>query len=76
MFKDPKDEEKVCQVLKSYVEECGPEAVTVKLPAKWYSPEYTLGPTHLEFTTVDSIEIVAMLKDAIAYEYKLEITVD
>ena len=57
MFRDPRDEERICQVLKAYVEEFGPEHVVVALPKAWHNPEYSLGPTRLEFTTRDTIDV-------------------
>jgi hypothetical protein len=57
MFRDPHDEERVCQVLKAYVEEFGPEHVVVALPKAWQNPEYSLGPTRLEFTTASTIDV-------------------
>ncbi|MBK9773449.1 MAG: hypothetical protein IPP57_21990 [Candidatus Obscuribacter sp.] len=35
MFTHPTDEEKLCQVLKAYVEEWGPENVIVSVPEHW-----------------------------------------
>jgi hypothetical protein len=57
MFRDPRDEEKICQVLKAYVEEFGPENVVVALPKAWHNPDYSLGPTKLEFTTDGTIDV-------------------
>jgi hypothetical protein len=56
MFQDPQDEEKLCQVLKAYVEEWGPENVVVSVPMHWreYSGN-TLGRVRLEFTTKRSV---------------------
>lgn len=58
MFTDPQDEEKLCQVLKAYVEEWGPENVVVSVPMHWreYSGN-TLGRVRLEFTTERSVRI-------------------
>lgn len=58
MFQDPQDEEKLCQVLKAYVEEWGPENVVVSVPQHWreYSGN-TLGRVRLEFTTERSVSI-------------------
>jgi len=58
MFKNPKDEEKLCQVLRAYVEEWGPENVIVSVPEHWsdYSAS-SLGRVRLEFTTSDSVSI-------------------
>jgi hypothetical protein len=57
MFRDARDEERICQVLKAYVEEFGPEHVVVALPRAWQNPGYSLGPTRLEFTTSDTIDV-------------------
>jgi hypothetical protein len=58
MFKNPTDEERLCQVLKAYVEEWGPENVIVSVPAHWsdYSSN-SLGRVRLEFTTNDVVSI-------------------
>jgi hypothetical protein len=58
MFEDPQDENKLCYVLKAYVEEFGPENVIVLLPKHW--SEYTnnsLGRVRLEFVTDDIVSI-------------------
>ncbi|HEY9871708.1 MAG TPA: hypothetical protein V6D08_21300 [Candidatus Obscuribacterales bacterium] len=56
MFQDPRDEEKLCQVLKAYVEEWGPENVIVSVPRHWreYSTN-TLGRVRLEFSTDNTV---------------------
>lgn len=58
MFQDPRDEEKLCQVLKAYVEEWGPENVVVSVPQHWceYSTN-TLGRVRLEFSTANTVSI-------------------
>jgi len=58
MFKNPRDEEKLCQVLKAYVEEWGPENVIVSVPEHWsdYSTS-SLGRVRLEFSTADTVSI-------------------
>lgn len=55
-FRDPKDEERLCQVLKAYVEEWGAEYVVVSVPKEWrqYSTG-ALGLVRLEFTIERSI---------------------
>jgi hypothetical protein len=56
MFQDPKDEDRLCQVLKAYVEEWGPEHVVVSVPEHWSSYSgNTLGRVRLEFTTERSV---------------------
>jgi len=57
MFINPQDEERICRVLRAYVEEWGPENVVVALPEAWANPNYSLGLTKLEFTTKDSISV-------------------
>lgn len=58
MFQDPRDEDKLCQVLKAYVEEWGPENVIVSVPEHWseYSTS-TLGRVRLEFSTENTVSI-------------------
>jgi hypothetical protein len=57
-FEDPKDEDRLCQVLRAYVEEWGPEHVIVSVPEHWreYSTT-TLGRVALEFVTENSVSI-------------------
>lgn len=58
MFQDPKDEERLCQVLKAYVEEWGAENVLVSVPRHWQ--EYSnnsLGRVRLEFATDNTVSI-------------------
>lgn len=58
MFRNPRDEENLCQVLKAYVEEWGPENVIVSVPEHWsdYSTN-SLGRVRLEFVTEDTVSI-------------------
>jgi hypothetical protein len=58
MFKHPADEENLCQVLKAYVEEWGPENVIVSVPEHWsaYSSN-SLGRVRLEFSTSNTVSI-------------------
>ena len=58
MFK-PGDEERMCQVLKAFVEEWGPEAVIVKVPTYWkdYGTSGSLGRVRLDFVTENTVEI-------------------
>jgi hypothetical protein len=58
MFKDPHDEEKLCQILKAYVEEWGPENVVVSVPNHWKEYSGTsLGRVKLEFCTHSTVSI-------------------
>ncbi|MBY0547316.1 MAG: hypothetical protein K2W95_08495 [Candidatus Obscuribacterales bacterium] len=74
MFQDPNDEEKLCQVLKAYVEEWGPEAVIVSVPMHW--KEYggtSLGRVRLEFTTDNTVSIKVEYETIrIAYDVQLQ----
>lgn len=58
MFRNPDDEDKLCQVLKAYVEEWGPENVIVSVPSHWseYSTN-SLGRVRLEFATENTVSI-------------------
>jgi len=58
MFQYPNDEEKLCQDVKAYVEEWGPENVIVSVPRHW--KEYStsnLGRVRLEFATESTVSI-------------------
>lgn len=59
MFKDHRDEERLCQTLKAYVEEWGPEYVYVALPRHWkdLTPNLMVGKVRIEFSTFNSISI-------------------
>ncbi len=58
MFQNPTDEEKLCQILKTYVEEWGPENVIVSVPKHWVSySKDCLGKVRLEFTTDNTVSI-------------------
>ncbi len=58
MFQNATDEEKLCQILKAYVEEWGPENVIVSVPRHWesYSKD-SLGKVRLEFETENTVSI-------------------
>jgi len=58
LFNDPRDEDKLCDVLKAFVEEWGAEHVIVSLPVPWrhFWPS-TLGRIGVEFATQNSISI-------------------
>lgn len=75
MFQDPSDEEKLCQVLKAYVEEWGPEAVIVSVPKHW--KEYggsSLGRVRLEFSTGNTVSIRVEYESVrINYDVQLQI---
>lgn len=70
MFQDPADEERLCQTLKAYVEEWGPEAVKVKVPTHWkdYGTSGSLGRVRLEFSTRNTVE-VCVEYDSIRLQY-------
>ena len=58
MFNDPQDEERLCQILRTYVEEWGAENVIVAVPEEWR--EYntaSLGQVRLEYGTNTSVSV-------------------
>jgi hypothetical protein len=59
MFENPSDEDRICEILKAYVEEWGPEHVIVSVPQHWQEEYGThkLGRVALEFATENSISI-------------------
>ncbi len=73
MFQDPRDEERLCQVLKAYVEEWGPENVIVSVPRHWQ--EYStsnLGRVRLEFAT-ESVVSVRVEYDFVRLTYDVQL---
>lgn len=73
MFINPQDEERICHVLRAYVEEWGPENVTVALPTEWENPNYSLGPTKLEFTTQSTISVRVEFDNVPRLNYQVEL---
>lgn len=74
MFQDPADEERLCQILKAYVEEWGPEHVFVSVPKHW--KEYGssgLGRVRLKFETQDSV-VIGVVDEANGVSIEYEIT--
>jgi hypothetical protein len=74
MFSNPTDEERLCQVLKAYVEEWGPENVIVSVPRHWRSySNNSLGRVRLEFSTNDIVSIKAECGPAkVHYDVQLQ----
>lgn len=75
MFRDSEDEERLCQTLKAFVEEWGPEYVYVNVPKHWKEYGTTnLGRVRLSFETTDSV-VIGVVDEAngvsIEYEIKL-----
>jgi len=74
MFQNPMDQDRICQVLKAYMEEWGTENIIVSLPKEWrqYGSENVAG-VRFEFSTDDVIAIRAEYDDAVSvrYEYQL-----
>jgi len=76
LFYDPKDEERLCQVLKAYVEEWGSEYVSVSVPARWKGRAgcKTLGRVRLLFDTENAVAIKVECQCArLVYEVQLRI---
>jgi len=74
IFQDPNDENRLCQVLKAYVEEWGPQNVIVLLPASWrrHAP-HDLGKVRLKFIERQAISIqVSITSDGPKYEVQLK----
>ena len=73
MFTHPRDEEKLCQILKAYVEEWGPENVIVSVPE--HRSEYSasnLGRVRLEFATENTVSI-RVEYDFVRLSYNVEL---
>ena len=60
MFEDPRDGDRLCQVLKAYVGEFGPENVIVMVPKSWSGYRLNnLGKVRLEFAQENAVSIRA-----------------
>ncbi len=73
IFLDPTDEERLCGVLKAYVEEWGPEYVVVSVPKEWH--QYgtdSLGRVRLEFATESSI-CISVHYESVKIDYSVQL---
>ena len=59
IFFDPNDENRLCQVLRAYVEEWGPDRVVISVPKKWAGIRSNghLGNVQLRYETEQSVTI-------------------
>lgn len=70
IFNNPTDEDKICGILRTYVEEWGPEHVIVSVPTNWQQYDVDpkgFGKVRVEYTTVDCISI------RVEYEQELKL---
>lgn len=74
IFKNPTDENKICQVLKAFVEEWGPEYVVVSVPHKWrhYKAD-NFGLVRLEYSTADTVSIRVEYENKTQLAYAVEL---
>jgi hypothetical protein len=74
IFKNPTDEDRLCQVLKAYVEEWGPQHVIVSVPNKWsnYNAD-SLGLVKLEFSTSDTVSIRVEYEKEVQLSYAIQL---
>ncbi len=74
IFKNPTDEDRLCHVLKAYVEEWGPQNVIVSVPNKWsdYNTD-SLGLVRLEFSTSDSVSIRVEYDKQVQLSYAVQL---
>ena len=74
IFKNPTDEDRLCHVLKAYVEEWGPENVVVSVPHKWSN--YTadnFGLVKLEYATADTVSIRVEYDNEVQLKYAVQL---
>ncbi len=65
IFRNPADEESLCAILKTYVEEWGPEYVIVSVPKHWKDyGSNSLGRVRLEFSEYNRVCIRVRYPDA------------
>ena len=75
MFQNPVDQDKICQVLKAFMEEWGTENVIVSLPKDWrpYGTDNVAG-VRFEFDTDNMISIRAEYNNSVSVRYDYELT--
>lgn len=75
LFREDGDEERLCQMLKIYVEEYGKENVVVTFPKGWEttSSQHPLGVKRMEFTNKNSIDIKAEFNGKVEYCFSMEL---
>ncbi|HEY9774119.1 MAG TPA: hypothetical protein V6C81_09970 [Planktothrix sp.] len=75
MFQNPLDEDKICSVLKAFLEEWGSENIVVALPREWarYGTE-SVGGVRFEFSTDNKIAIRAEYNNAVSARYEYELS--
>ena len=74
MFTNPEDEERLCQVLRTFVEEWGPENVIVAVPEEWrqYNTS-SLGQVRLEFSTRSCVSVRVEYDDICRVNYNVRL---
>jgi hypothetical protein len=75
VFLNPQDEEKICSILKAFLEEWGTENIVVALPREWaaYGTENVAG-VRFEFSTDNKISIRAQYDESVSAHYEYELT--
>ncbi len=75
LFANPKEEDRLCLVLKAYVEEWGAENLIVSVPAHWSDyPMSTLGRVLLKFETDNHVVISVQINDECVLRYAAQLT--
>jgi hypothetical protein len=74
IFRNPTDEDRLCHILKAYVEEWGPQHVIVSVPGKWsnYNTD-SLGLVRLEFSTADTVSIRVEYEKQVKLSYAIQL---
>jgi hypothetical protein len=75
MFQDPYDEERLCQVLKAYTEEWGPENVIIAVPRRWDGHvSRDFGKVRLRFETDDIVSISVEYACAPVWHFEVKLS--
>lgn len=74
IFKNPNDEDRLCHVLKAFVEEWGPQHVIVSVPDRWsnYNTD-SFGLVRLEFSTSDTVSIRVEYENQVKLSYDVQL---
>lgn len=75
IFQNRNDEERLCQVLKAYVEEWGPASVIVCVPKHWDDFGITnLGGVRLEFVTENAV-LIRVVEGEVQIKFEVQLKV-
>jgi hypothetical protein len=75
IFHNPKDEDRLCGVLRAFVEEWGPDNVSVHVPKTWIDKNYHVWDcaVKLFYDTVNSVSIIVKRENLDLVKFEIEL---